>query len=287
MLVELSLASTLLTVTIMFSTFTGNSRRPRNVNLSGSTGNPFANTSWSPSVVSNATNTVTNAQADREKRQAERNRLKAAAKIQRTWRGHRERRILREHRRSEFDKLYSPSSFVRLERRRVFAPSLLLSFFSPRRNDDIHRLICYARDADSVELHEAIPLNTDDPLVRRLVKTLIEGLDCAISLQEILPESHLILKFLARIAASSSETILPSLDRYYTVLANLCKLQNLTDDWPNLILQALSAPLAVKSDEQEATIYQAYAFSFLASAQLRFFEQNIDTFSSADRKSVV
>lgn len=165
----------------MFSTFTGNSRRPRNVNLSGSTGNPFANTAWSPSVVSNATKTVSNAQADREKRQTERNRLKAAAKIQRTWRGHRERRILREQQRSEFDKLYSPSSFVRPDRRRLFAPSLLLSFFSPRRNDDIQRIICYARDADTVELHEAVPLNTDGPLVRRLVETLIEGLGCAVS----------------------------------------------------------------------------------------------------------
>ena len=165
----------------MFSTFTGNSRRPRNVNLSGSTGNPFANTSWSPSVVSNTTKTVSNAQADREKRQAERNRLKAAGKIQRTWRGHRERRTLREIRRSEFDQLYSSSSFVLPDRRRLFAFPLLSSFFSPRRNDDIQRLVRYVRDTEDVELREVLPEGFHSSQVQRLVQILVKALDRAVS----------------------------------------------------------------------------------------------------------
>ncbi|KAM0525755.1 hypothetical protein ACHAPE_000466 [Trichoderma viride] len=110
----------------MFSTFTGSSRRPRNVNLSGQTSNPFSNTTWSPSAASNATKTVSDAQADREKRQVERRRLKAASQIQKTWRGYRSRSTLKEQRRNDFDLVYKSLSdadaIQRLYRTKLLVP---------------------------------------------------------------------------------------------------------------------------------------------------------------------
>lgn len=64
----------------MFQTFSGSSRRPRQVNLSGSNQNPFKKSA------------VAAAQEERAQRQHERDRLQAAKLLQRTWRGHTVRR---------------------------------------------------------------------------------------------------------------------------------------------------------------------------------------------------
>jgi ubiquitin-protein ligase E3 C len=163
----------------MFGTFTGNSRRPRNVNLSGQTGNPFANTSWSPSVASNATKTVSDAQAEREKRQAERQRLKAAGKIQRTWRGHKTRRLLAESRRAAFDQMYEHASEGQLSspQRLRMAFSYLLSFFNSARNDDIRRLLAFIRDAEANTSPEFSPIETHETRMRRFTKILVDALE--------------------------------------------------------------------------------------------------------------
>jgi ubiquitin-protein ligase E3 C len=166
----------------MFSTFTGNSRRPRNVNLSGAAGNPFANTSWSPSAVSNTTKTVSNAQAEREKRQAERTRLKAAGTIQRSWRGYKTRSELRESQRNTFDAVYKPGSNQNPSERLPEAFTLLLSFFALRRDDDIQRAICYARDTESVNLEAIAPSNVHPSRVGQLVRLLLQALDKSLSI---------------------------------------------------------------------------------------------------------
>lgn len=166
----------------MFSTFTGNSRRPRNVNLSGSTGNPFTNTSWSPSAVSNTTKTVSNAQAEREKRQNDREKLKAACKIQRIWRGYKTRAELKESQRSAFDALYKSGPLQNPYERLPQAFGLLLSFFSLRRDDDIQRAICYAHDTESVDLEAIAPSNVCPSRVGCLVQLLLQALDRSLSI---------------------------------------------------------------------------------------------------------
>jgi ubiquitin-protein ligase E3 C len=165
----------------MFSTFTGNSRRPRNVNLSGAAGNPFANTSWSPSAVSNTTKTVSNAQAEREKRQAERTRLKAAGTIQRSWRGYKTRSELKESQRNTFDVIYKSGSNQSPSERLPEAFTLLLSFFALRRDDDIQRAIRYARDTESVNLEAIAPSNVHPSRVGQLVRLLLQALDKSLS----------------------------------------------------------------------------------------------------------
>ncbi|CAM1501979.1 Fc.00g039630.m01.CDS01 [Cosmosporella sp. VM-42] len=262
----------------MFSTFTGNSRRPRNVNLSGQTGNPFANTSWSPAVVSNATKTVSNAQADREKRQAERLRLKAAGEIQRTWRGHRVRRTLNESRRATFDELYNTASSRQPTERLPLAFTLLLSFFSNRRNDDLQRLVLFARDSETVELRAIAPPAVHPSRIQQLVHILVETLHRDVSGGVISSESQLILKLITRIISDSPQTVLRSIDLYYSVLAKLCQIQHMTGDWSSLLIKALSAPLVVGSGDEE-DVYRAYAFFFLTNRKLHLFEVNIKAFS--------
>ncbi|KAF4950225.1 hypothetical protein FSARC_13264 [Fusarium sarcochroum] len=265
----------------MFSTFTGNSRRPRNVNLSGSTGNPFANTSWTPSAVSNATKTVSDAQAEREKRQAERTRLKAAGKIQRTWRGHRARAALRESRRAAFDTLYSSESTQSPHERLPEAFNLLVSFFTLRRNDDIRRAICYAYDTESVDLQAIAPSNVHSSRVEKLVRLLLHALDKSLSSGELPDDTHLLIKLVVRIVTSYPDLILPSIDNYYKVIAKLCQTQELGGQWRDIVLQAISSPLEAVSQQGSSQVYHAYAFSFMANNNLRFFEENISTLSGA------
>lgn len=162
----------------MFSTFTGSSRRPRNVNMSGSAGNPFTNTSWSPSVASNATKTVSNAQADREKRQAERQRLKAAGQIQRTWRGHRTRRQVAEVRRGAFDELYQHGSTNHaIAERLPFAFNLLLAFFTVRRHDDLERLHLFIRDCETIDVDQILPYESHPSRMTRFVQITVAALN--------------------------------------------------------------------------------------------------------------
>ncbi|EXK34364.1 ubiquitin-protein ligase E3 C [Fusarium oxysporum f. sp. melonis 26406] len=269
----------------MFSTFTGNSRRPRNVNLSGTTGNPFTNTSWSPSAVSNTTKTVSNAQAEREKRQADRAKLKAAGKIQRIWRGYKTRAELKESQRNAFDALYKSGPRQNPCERLPKAFGLLLSFFSLRRDDDIQRAICYAHDTESVDLEAITPSNVHPSRVGCLVQLLLQALDRSLSIGDLSGDTHLLFKLVLRIVTKYPELVIPAIDSYYTVVAKLCQFQNLSGQWQDVMLQAISRPLEAASHEGTSQVYRAYAFSFLAKNNLYFFEENISTLSNAVRLS--
>ena len=83
----------------MFQTFTGNSKRPRQVNLSGRNQNPFAKYGQGPS------DTVSHAQQTRLERELGRARTYAAINLQKTWRGIRERSQLRQTQRAAWDKI--------------------------------------------------------------------------------------------------------------------------------------------------------------------------------------
>lgn len=160
----------------MFSTFTGNSRRPRNVNLSGQSGNPFTNTSWSPSLVSNASKTVSNAQADRERRQADKQRLRAAGQIQKTWRGHRTRQSLGNTRRAEFDALFVEHGTGMEQGQVSLAALLILSFFTTRRSDDLQRLVDFAQIAGEIDTGEILPKGSHVSRLHQLAQILVSSL---------------------------------------------------------------------------------------------------------------
>jgi ubiquitin-protein ligase E3 C len=160
----------------MFPTFSGNSRRPRNVNLSGQKNtNPFAASGWTPSTPTTS-KTVAEAQAVRLQRQQGRERVKAAQEIQRAWRGHKERRDLRLSRRETFDALYGSSGGSEsLERLRVAFP-LILAFFDGRDKSDIERLVVFAQDLGRHNLQELVSDQLPPQRLDRLLQIAIASL---------------------------------------------------------------------------------------------------------------
>lgn len=91
----------------MHTTFTGSTRRPRQINLSGTNKNPWANlpgTSRNAQNGGTSHNALAQAQAERVKRAQNRERTIAAQKIQRTWRGHNAQKAQKQIWRDEWDK---------------------------------------------------------------------------------------------------------------------------------------------------------------------------------------
>ncbi|RMZ78547.1 hypothetical protein DV737_g3825, partial [Chaetothyriales sp. CBS 132003] len=92
----------------MHTAFTGSTRKTRQVNLSGRpTVNPWASLPGAAKSTSHGppgpSSTLALAQADRQRRQQERDRLNASRKIQRVWRGHISRRKQKAQWRREWD----------------------------------------------------------------------------------------------------------------------------------------------------------------------------------------
>ena len=89
----------------MFQAFTGSSKRPRQVNLSGKVANPFATSSVPTTSTPPPTSqtTLAYAQAERLQRQQERARLNRVKLLQRLWRGQQDRRRARQAWRNQWD----------------------------------------------------------------------------------------------------------------------------------------------------------------------------------------
>ena len=121
----------------MFPSFTGSSRRPRQVNLSGRNNNPFSSVQSTGSPHNSQSSAVQQAQQDRKARQQERERLEASKVIQRAWREHRNRSSRQQAKRAEWDEL------IRNKDPDVQAViRLLLQFAAPgRETEDIDRII--------------------------------------------------------------------------------------------------------------------------------------------------
>jgi ubiquitin-protein ligase E3 C len=108
--------------------------------------NPFAATSWTPNSSTSASKTVADAQAERNRRQHERDKLKAAQSIQKTWRGHAARRCLKDQRRETLDALYNDLSRTDPRTRAAEALPLVVATLDPRKPDDRARLDRFAQD---------------------------------------------------------------------------------------------------------------------------------------------
>ena len=281
----------------MFPTFSGSSRRPRNVNLSGQKNtNPFAATSWTPSASSNASKTViADAQAERRKRELERERLKAAQNIQRTWRGHQTRQSLKDSRRAAFDQLYQDGSTQDRFQRSLQALPLALAIFDPSRPDDCRRFGAFAEDLVQTDFQLLQPGQLDDTQLRRLGNQLVVALqryvcfDCSgfptpwdyqltISRRigsDDLPQSF--LTTLLEIITTRVDAVRDSLDSYYETIAKYCQSAGTREDKNLWLLQrAILAPLQTGS---EPRAFEAFAFSFLTHHALAFFEEHITVFA--------
>jgi ubiquitin-protein ligase E3 C len=130
----------------MFTSFTGNTRRPRNVNLGGRKTNPFGNAATGAGTGSQAA--LDRAHQDRAQRQRERDKLNAAKRIQRVWRGHAARQQVSDRLRRSWDALeestgHSPTSPYRSDEEALAQLHRLLRFASQRSEDDVRRIQNY------------------------------------------------------------------------------------------------------------------------------------------------
>ncbi|KAF9741091.1 hypothetical protein PMIN03_007932 [Paraphaeosphaeria minitans] len=131
----------------MFTSFTGNTRRPRQVNLSGRKTHAFGSTGSG----SGSQAALDRAQQDRAQRQRERETQKAARTIQRVWRGHGGRREVGRLLRNEWDAMESPKAGsteptpYSSEEEALSRLRRLLRFASTRDEDDFSRIRVFCR----------------------------------------------------------------------------------------------------------------------------------------------
>ena len=159
----------------MFQTFSGSSRRPRQVNLSGQNLNPFAASSWTPAA-SGTQQTVANAQQERQQRQQEREKLNATKRIQKTWRGHKVRKDLADSRRNRWDKAETEKSGSESGTALADQLRLLVAFFSARREDDLERLGNFSQGIASVGYESFLVREDIQPQIARLGNVVLEAL---------------------------------------------------------------------------------------------------------------
>ncbi|KAK0617058.1 hypothetical protein B0T14DRAFT_589417 [Immersiella caudata] len=290
----------------MFPNFTGNSRRTRNVNLSGQRAvNPFTNPSWTSSSPVGASKTVAHAQAERQQRQRERDRLQATLRIQRLWRAHQVRRRLRASRRQLLDQLYRREEpDEALLQRSITALPLLLSVFQTSEPGDAERLQWVARDLVQTKFGAftsgAIPYSRMNKLVRLLIAAL-ESLDIG-SLQL---HAQLLLEVAEGVLERRSQSLEPVLRHYYGVLGRCCQNAGPTWNAPDLLWRAVVTPLTAANstgtslfavlltpeavhvkavadrslDIFAQTAYHEFAFSFLTQSNLKWFEDHVGLFA--------
>lgn len=148
-------------------TFTGSSKKARNVNLSGRavTSNPFAKNS-NPFATPSSQSAVATAQQDRLARQRERERTQAASKIQKAWRAYSQRSKRKTLLRKQWDEVEkeadggdvamtaaeegrTPAVAYRSQDEAQRQLDALLEFVDPSREDDLERLERYFERADA------------------------------------------------------------------------------------------------------------------------------------------
>ncbi|PSS03360.1 hypothetical protein BD289DRAFT_478537 [Coniella lustricola] len=255
-----------------FPTFSGSSRRPRNVNMSGQKNlNPFAATSWTPSASSNASKTVADAQAERRQRQHERAKLKAAEAIQRTWRGHRVRRRLRDERRVALDDLYRDSEALDPATRSCQALHTVVTTLDPSRQDDRLRLERFSADLRQSDCSALATATL--PQLRRLTSQLLVLL--RLLSNDNVPQS--ILATLLSICESNFRAFEDNLVTFYTITGTYCRNGNSNDETSlELLKRAVLAPI-YKDHGLEAS--KAFALSFLSQPDLKLFEAHVASFA--------
>lgn len=244
----------------MFQTFSGSSRRPRQVNLSGQNVNPFATNPFAPSA-SGTQKTVAHAQQERQQRQRERERLNASKRIQRVWRGHKTRRELAESRRELWDGVQAQGfaqSSVSVEQVRLLVP-----FFSSRRTDDLERLTKLSSRIANLGYEAFLAREDVQPLLVQLALVTVEALETS------LPRCPTTLLQLLVAIVNQNQKLFPRISRnYYTYLSDLLINSETTKLDESLFLTAVRIPLTEqveksRNDDNMKEAYAAFALYFL------------------------
>lgn len=248
----------------MVPTFTGNSRRPRQVNLSGRNTNPFAKFG-SPQGPQNA---VANAQQDRLARQQERERLRAAKAIQVAWRATLAREALRRSRRDRWDTIefgegvkpdidgratipYRPTTEALLQ-----LQSLILIFKADEEDDFTRLRHFYSRLAATISSGDGLFVDGPWPVAySQLEEICLKVLETRNSAHR----SEYILEILSFLTEVNPSRIARRPSRYYGALSKIVKQAEVP-------LEVVVAPL--RSSFQVSRKYEAFAFRFLTTPNL-------------------
>ncbi|OBT41030.1 hypothetical protein VE00_08404 [Pseudogymnoascus sp. WSF 3629] len=253
----------------MFQSFSGSSRRTRQVNLSGQDINPFEASSWAPTA-SGTQKTLAAAQHERHLRQLERERLVATKNIQRTWRGHRVRKDVANTRRQAWDLLDNQHAQEEDLAEPVLMEelNLLLAFFNYKNSEDISRLSCLCQRL----LQRGQNGQGFDANMGRRLPFLVAVLLDALSLQPQ-PSTDILVEALTCIVKWNPSTANKVIRRFYTILSDLLVRSDLSSQFKTKIFEAFAAPLVDRSDIDDGQrilqdAYVSLAFSFLATPDL-------------------
>ncbi|OXV06362.1 hypothetical protein Egran_05870, partial [Elaphomyces granulatus] len=249
----------------MFQSFTGSSRRPRQVNLSGRNANPFTpfpSGRHGPHG-HGPQNTLAVAQQERILRQQERERLSAARLIQRTWRGYRSRKITRSLWRAEWDIVewrrardLQLVDFTRYESMKTETTGyttaaqclsqlrLLLHFLEIGNKDDAQRLL-YLLETVQRTVQEVPTIATDDEwttLLVHLAKTTLRVLHATATPSASISSADRLLCLIRFLIGLVPKQMAQMAELYYSVMATL------TQNFKSLSKHTdLSAPSLVDS----------------------------------------
>lgn len=239
----------------MFQTFSGSSRRPRQVDLSGQNLNPFTASSWSPSAAGTQ-QTIANAQQERQQRQQERERLNASKTLQRTWRGHKVRTEVADSRRRSWDES-NTGQLRSLGADSVLAEQLrlIVTFFNHRRRDDLDRLVNLSQRISHAGFETFLARQDIQTRLVRLGNNALEALQVSVSqFVDWRSNANCVNSLLPRCPPTLLQLLIASINRkpesfsqisrtYYTFLSSLCCQTKPENIDKGLILTAIRIPL--------------------------------------------
>ncbi|KAH0544373.1 hypothetical protein FGG08_001514 [Glutinoglossum americanum] len=274
----------------MFQSFTGSSRRPRQVNLSGRNPNPFA--------ASSASNTaLVNAQQERFLRKLERDRLNATKTIQRLWRGHSCRSKTKNEWRDIWDQIgdrgpgwsagisaeerheiRGPESF-KLEDECLDDLRILLYFADLKVAEDMRRLDWFIRRL--LKTIEASPSTFTQKrsrfLLLRLERLLLDALMLDMTPPAVSPDftadSLSILDFLTRTIPKDTAQ---NASQYYRTLSRVTVRANTQPTRiQDCLLRSVLCPLEQITSET-VSAYEAFATAYLSTPNLQMYLRDFD-----------
>jgi ubiquitin-protein ligase E3 C len=234
----------------MFQTFTGSSRRPRQVNLSGGRKSDG--------------NALLLAQQERERRQRDRDRQNTARLLQRLWRGHNTRKQIRQRWRDEWDEREQQDDDHAYGSQEEALGQLqrLLHFVRLQEEQDVDRLRRYAkRLRRTLQNEDIICAGGPWPMaylrLRKLVLTAIPT-----SGDNMLFE----LETVAFVGEQIPEHSAQSASQIYQTMAGVvhrnCVENTLDNSTMGLVTRIITAPLLPKTAGPAQT-YEAFACDFL------------------------
>ncbi|KAH0565981.1 hypothetical protein GP486_000627 [Trichoglossum hirsutum] len=276
---------------MMFQSFTGNSRRPRQVNMSGRNTNPFAASSTSNTA-------VVNAQQERSLRKLGRDRLNAAKTVQRIWRGHSCRSKTKDEWRDAWDQMgdrglgwsarisrdggnetRDPEPF-QLEEECLADLRILVYFADLKVAEDMRRLGWFLRRLlKTIETSpSALPGEHWRFLLLRLERLLLDALMLDMTPPTVSPDftedSLSLLVFLTRAIPKDTAQ---NASQYYRALSRVTVRANVQSTRiQNCLLRSILCPLEQITSET-ISAYEAFAITYLSTPNLQEYLRDFDS----------